>query len=55
MIRLLGNMTNNINQLTKRVNAGGSIYETELDEIKDNQQILWEMLKQILDKLNRLK
>lgn len=28
MIRLMRNMTNNINQLTKRVNSGGNIYET---------------------------
>ena len=29
MIRLLSNMTNNLNQIAKRVNAHGQIYETE--------------------------
>ena len=47
-IRLLQNMTNNLNQIAKRVNAGGKIYETELEEIKDNQRTLWDMMNRIL-------
>ena len=51
MIRLLHNMTNNINQIAARVNAGGKLYETEIDEIKENQQTLWDILNRILSKL----
>ena len=51
LIPLLRNMTNNVNQLAQRVNAGGNVYETELEEIKDNQKTLWEILRQVLQKL----
>ena len=54
MIRLLGNMTGNINQIAKRENAGGHIYETELYEIQDNQQELSKIMRQILTKLEGL-
>ena len=51
LIRLLGIITNNINQIAKRENAGGHIYETELDEIKENQNQLWQLLRKNLTKL----
>ena len=51
LIRLLGIMTNNINQIAKRENSGGHIYETELDEIKENQNQLWQLLRKNLTKL----
>lgn len=54
LISLLRNMTNNLNQLTKRVNSGGSLYETELAELNDNQKELWNLLKQILKLLEGL-
>lgn len=55
LIPSLRNMTNNINQIAQRVNAGGTVYETELDEIKDNQQTIWNTLKSLLKKLTKLK
>ncbi len=54
MIRLLGNMTGNINQIAKRENAGGHICETELYEIQENQQELSKIMRQILTKLEGL-
>ena len=54
MIRLLGNMTGNINQIAKRENAGGHIYETELYEIQENQQELSKIMRKILTKLEGL-
>ena len=48
LIFLLRNMTNNLNQLTKRVNSGGTIYETELTELTENQKELWNLMNQIL-------
>lgn len=51
LIRLLEIITNNINQIAKRENAGGHIYETELDEIKENQNQLWQLLRKNLTKL----
>ena len=51
LIFLLRNMTNNLNQIAQRVNSGGTVYETELDEIKENQQLLWKTMKESLAKL----
>jgi len=48
-------MTNNLNQIAKRLNSGGSIYETEIDEILDNQKTLWLVMKQILTRLEETK
>lgn len=52
MIRLLKNLTNNVNQIARRMNEHGSIYETEIDEIKEKQQELQDMLMQLLARLN---
>ncbi len=52
MIRLLSNMTNNLNQIAKRVNAHGNIYETEIDELREKQQELWLMMRQLLSRLD---
>ena len=54
MIRLLSNMTNNLNQIAKRVNAHGNIYETEIDELREKQQELWLMTRQLLSRLDAL-
>lgn len=51
MIRLLKNLTNNVNQIARRLNEHGSIYETEIDEIKEKQTELWNMMNQLLTKL----
>ena len=51
MLRLLGNMTNNLNQIARRMNSGGSIYETEIDEMRVKQNELWAMMQQLLTRL----
>ena len=51
MLRLLGNMTNNLNQIARRMNSGGLIYETEIDEIRESQQELWPMMNRLLTRL----
>lgn len=54
LIRLLGNMTNNLNQIAKRINAHGQLYETEIDEIQANQNELQLLMDQLLIKLNKI-
>lgn len=51
MIRLLGNLTNNVNQIARRVNEHGSIYESEIDEIQENVNLLLGMMNQLLSML----
>ena len=48
---MIGKMSGNINQITRRLNEHGSIYETEMDEIVDAQRELKELLSQILQRL----
>ena len=53
MTRLLSNMTNNLNQIAKRLNASGNLYETEIEEIQQKQDELWKMMRQLLSILER--
>jgi hypothetical protein len=54
IVRLMGSMSNNINQIARKLHEGGSIYETEIDEIKENQNELRTILNGILQRLERL-
>jgi len=48
MVQLLSNATNNLNQIAKRVNATGSVYESDIQDIRDRQEQLWEQTRAIL-------
>ena len=54
MLSLLRNMSNNLNQLTKRVNASGNLYEGELTEISTQMSNLWEAMNLLLKRLATL-
>ena len=41
MVRLLSNATNNINQIAKRANQTGSIYASDIDELRGHYDELW--------------
>ncbi|MDR2570572.1 MAG: MobC family plasmid mobilization relaxosome protein [Oscillospiraceae bacterium] len=56
MVRLLGNISNNINQIAKRVNETGNTYQTDIadinariDEIWEHQRILLRRLSDVLE------
>lgn len=55
MTRLLSSYSNNLNQMAKRVNATGSVYSTDLDEIRQNQDGLWLVVEKIIRTLSNLK
>ncbi len=40
---LLSNATNNINQIAKRVNATGSVYQEDIEEIKGVLAEIWRL------------
>ena len=48
MIRLLSNMTNNLNQIARRLNEQGQIYDTEMEEMLQKQDELWQMMRKLL-------
>jgi hypothetical protein len=51
LLRLMKNLTNNVNQMAKRLNEQGNIYETEMDGIQQRMDELWDTMNQILTKL----
>ena len=52
MIRLLRNATNNLNQVAKKANAGGIVFESEITEMQAKQDEIWETAKEILARLS---
>ena len=53
MIRLLSNMTNNLNQIARRLNEQGQMYDTEMEEMLQKQDELWQMMRKLLSTLER--
>ena len=51
LIRLMKNLTNNVNQIARRLNENGSIYETEIDDIRKRLDELWSITNQLLKRL----
>ena len=51
-VRLMGSLSNNVNQIARRLHEGGSIYETEMDDIADKQNQIIGVMNQILARLN---
>lgn len=51
MIRLLRNATNNLNQMAKQANSTGSIYGSEISDMQQKQDEIWETSKEILARL----
>ena len=41
----------NINQIAKSVNAGGPAYQTDMDEIRERLDEIWELQRRILSNL----
>ncbi len=54
MVSLLRRISNNINQITKRANATGRVYEDDLSEIQESQNKLWFSANEILKALSRI-
>jgi len=53
LISLMRYASNNINQIAKKANAVG-IAEKELEEIRNNQERLWDGLNRVLKKLGEI-
>jgi hypothetical protein len=55
MISLLRHTGNNINQLARRMNASGRAYETDMDDILQNQERIWQAANDILTRLANIR
>lgn len=54
LISLMRYTSNNINQMARRLNEGGQIYEVDVREVCQNQERLWEELHGKLDRMSRI-
>jgi uncharacterized protein (DUF1778 family) len=55
MTNLLSNATNNLNQIAKGVNADGSIFASDIKDIQENYDRLWEQTNKILKSLANIR
>lgn len=54
LVSLMRYTSNNVNQMARRLNEGGQIYEVDVREVCQNQERLWEGLHGILDRMSRI-
>lgn len=47
---ILSRISNNINQIAKRMNATGRVYEADVKEIKELMQKVWQLQKSTVSK-----
>ena len=55
IISLLRRCSSSLNQIAKRVNSTGHIYDAEMEQILQNQEELWRAVNEILRKLSAIK
>ena len=48
MTKVLGSIGRNINQIAKRVNAGGPTYQADMEEILERLEQIWQLQRRIL-------
>ena len=48
MTKTLGSIGRNINQIAKRVNAGGPAYQADMEEIRERLEQIWQLQRRIL-------
>lgn len=51
MVSLLRRCSNNLNQIARRVNETGRVYEADIDGVLRMQQTLWQGLSDLLTRL----
>ena len=54
MISLLRYTSNNINQIAKRANETGRVYDTDIQEIRASQKEIWKKIDELLTRLGAL-
>ena len=48
MNKALFSIGRNINQIAKRLNAGGTAYKADMDEIREKMEQIWQLQRRIL-------
>jgi hypothetical protein len=55
MVSLLRRSSNSLNQIAKRMNETGRVYDADMDDVLQNQERLWQAANDILTKLASIK
>ena len=55
IIRLLGPLGNNVNQMARKVNAGSSIYKEDIEEINTKLEQVYKMLIRVMRGLGKIR
>ena len=53
-VRLLRINSNNLNQYVKKANETGKVYAEDIQDVKQSQEELWRLLKDILARLSAI-
>ncbi len=51
LIRLLRNVSNNVNQIARRVNETRNLYEEDVEDIRQGYLVVWKQIGKLMDKL----
>ena len=54
LVSLMRRSNNNLNQLNRKVHETGRVYNADLEDISQRQELLWEDVSQILTQLSKL-
>ena len=54
LVSLLRNCSNNLNQIAKRVNSTGNLYEEDVADLRERYGELWGAVSTVLRKLDNL-
>ena len=52
---LMRRCSNNLNQYAKRANETGNIYKEDIDDVKDRQEEIWQLLKKVMAELTSVR
>lgn len=54
MLSLMRRISSNINQIAKRANETGRVYDADLEGIQNQQEQLWAAMREVLQKFSAL-
>ena len=54
IVALMRRTSNNVNQIARRLNETGRIYEVDITDIQNQQEQLWDMLNSLITKISRI-
>ena len=52
IVSLMRRTSNNVNQIARRLNETGRVYEADITDVHNRQEQLWDMLNSLITKLS---